>query len=104
MAVAGISWRWLFWLLTIFAGVCLVAVVLTLPETYPPVLLKRKAEHLRKATGNDKYYASLEMHKDSTGQRINRILGMPFKILFQEPVLIALTLYMSVRASMRRRH
>ena len=34
IAVAGVSWRWAFWLLAIFAGVCLAAVVFTLPETY----------------------------------------------------------------------
>lgn len=34
MAVAGVSWRWVFWLLTMFAGSCLVLVIFTLPETY----------------------------------------------------------------------
>lgn len=34
MAVAGVSWRWVFWLLTFFAGSCLIFVALTLPETY----------------------------------------------------------------------
>ena len=34
MYVAGVSWRWVFWLLTLFAGACLVFIVLTLPETY----------------------------------------------------------------------
>lgn len=34
MAVAGVSWRWVFWLLTMFAGTCLVLVIFTLPETY----------------------------------------------------------------------
>ncbi|VDC02269.1 unnamed protein product [Peniophora sp. CBMAI 1063] len=95
IAVAGVSWRWLYWVLTIFAGCCLIAATLTLPETYPPVLLKKKAQRLRKETGDDKYYAPLETHKEPINQRINHILAMPFKILFQEPVLIALTLYMS---------
>lgn len=34
MVVAGVSWRWVFWLLTMFAGACLVLVIFTLPETY----------------------------------------------------------------------
>lgn len=33
MAVSGVDWRWVFWLLTIFAGVCLLLIVFTLPET-----------------------------------------------------------------------
>ena len=34
MDVAGVSWRWTYWVLTLFAGFCLALVVLTLPETY----------------------------------------------------------------------
>lgn len=34
MAVSGVSWRWVFWVQTIFAGVCLLLVIFTLPETY----------------------------------------------------------------------
>jgi MFS family permease len=34
MSVAGVSWRWTYWLMTIFAGVCTIVVALTVPETY----------------------------------------------------------------------
>ena len=34
VSVAGISWRWLFWILSIFAGVCYVVILLSIPETY----------------------------------------------------------------------
>lgn len=34
MAVAGVSWRWVFWLLTFFAGTCLIVTFFTLPETF----------------------------------------------------------------------
>lgn len=34
MNVAGVSWRWVYWLQTIFAGVCLAFIVVFLPETY----------------------------------------------------------------------
>lgn len=34
MQVAGVGWRWLFWVLTIFTGVCWVLIYFTLPETY----------------------------------------------------------------------
>jgi len=32
--VAGASWRWLFWVLTMFAGFCFLIILFTLPETY----------------------------------------------------------------------
>lgn len=34
IAVSGTSWRWVFWVLTIFAGCCFFAILFTLPETY----------------------------------------------------------------------
>lgn len=37
MAVAGVSWHWVFWLLTMFAGLCSVLVIVSLPETFVSV-------------------------------------------------------------------
>jgi len=34
MTVAGVSWRWVFWILAIFAGSCTILVFFTVPETY----------------------------------------------------------------------
>ena len=34
MAVSGVSWRWVYWLLTLFAGTCTILMFFTLPETY----------------------------------------------------------------------
>ena len=68
----------------------------TLPETYVPVLLVRKAQRLRKETGDSRYYAPKEVNKPSIGQRLYNILAMPFKILFLEPMLIAIVVYQSV--------
>ncbi|KAI0030849.1 major facilitator superfamily domain-containing protein [Vararia minispora EC-137] len=93
--VTGTDWRWLFWVLTMFAGVCLVLTFFTIKETYSPVLLVQKARRVRKETGDSRYYAPLEDDKLSISDRLNKILATPFKILFQEPVLIALTVYMS---------
>jgi len=37
MTDAGVSWRWVFWLLAIFTGSCTVLVFFTMPETYESV-------------------------------------------------------------------
>jgi len=34
VSVSGISWRWLFWILVIFSGVCYAVILFGLPETY----------------------------------------------------------------------
>jgi hypothetical protein len=70
-----------------------------MPETYGPVLLARKAERIRKETGDNRYYAPKEVDKPDIGRRLYDILAMPFKILFLEPMLIAIVVYQSVRSS-----
>lgn len=95
LAEGGVSWRWLFWILTIFAGVCWALIVFTIPETYAPVILAKRARELRKQTENEDYYAPMETQKLSMTQRLENILARPFKVLFREPMLIAITVYMS---------
>ncbi|KAJ6621614.1 MFS general substrate transporter [Mycena sp. CBHHK59/15] len=95
IATAGVDFRWAFWVLAIFAGCCSVLTAVTLPETYEPILLVRKAEEKRKETGDPLFYAPMEKNKFSFMQRVEHVLARPFKILFQEPMLLALTMYMS---------
>ncbi|KAG2120750.1 MFS general substrate transporter [Suillus discolor] len=98
LILAGVSWRWLFWILTIFAspaGVCWLQIIFTMPETYSPVLLAKRAKEIRKRTGDEKYYAATELQRITLSQRIENILARPFKVLFTEPMMIAITLYMS---------
>ncbi|KZT30674.1 MFS general substrate transporter [Neolentinus lepideus HHB14362 ss-1] len=95
ITVAGVSWRWVFWILTIYAGACWVQILLTIPETYEPMLLVKKARQRRKETGDERYYAQFEKQKTTIAKKIERILARPFRVLFREPMLIAITLYMS---------
>ncbi|KII93810.1 hypothetical protein PLICRDRAFT_101527 [Plicaturopsis crispa FD-325 SS-3] len=95
ISVRGVSWRWLYWVLAIFAGVCWLLIVFTLPETYAPTILVTKAKRLRKETGDDRYYAPMERIKVSWRKRVSNILLRPFRILFREAMLLAITIYMS---------
>ncbi|KAF5355774.1 hypothetical protein D9756_004068 [Leucocoprinus leucothites] len=83
------SWRWVFWILAIFAFLCWILIIFTMPETYG------KAERLRKETGDSRYYAPMEKRQVSIAKRLEDILAKPFLILFREPMLIAITIYMS---------
>ncbi|KIR41788.1 polyamine transporter 1 [Cryptococcus deuterogattii 99/473] len=93
--VSGTSWRWVFWILTIFAGVCLALIIFFVPETYAPKILAQKAKRLRKDTQEERWYAPLEKQDHSFKARMNDILLKPFIILALEPMLLAVTLYMS---------
>lgn len=96
LAQSMLSWRWLFWIMAIIAGVSLLLIVFTLPETYGPVLLVRKAHALRATTGDNRYVAPLELVPAmSISARASYTITMPFKMLAREPTLIATTVYMS---------
>lgn len=95
IGVSGTSWRWLFWVCTIFSGVCLALVVFTLPETYAPIILKKKARRIRKETNDERYKAPIELVKIEWKDRLNKTLLKPFIMLAQEPMLLVMTIYLS---------
>jgi len=116
ISLSGVSWQWLFWVLTIFvshtlqrcrcrlnmsqSGLCWVLILVSIPETYGPVILVKKAKQLRASTGDSRYKAALEMERVSFGKKVGRILGRPWKIFFVEAMLVVVTLYMSVSVPM----
>jgi hypothetical protein len=62
-----------------------------------PVILVKKAQQKRKETGDERYYAPFEREKFTFLARVEHAVARPFKILFREPMLLAITIYMSVR-------
>lgn len=50
-----------------------------LPETYHPVLLKRKAQRLRKETGNDSYWHPQEAEKVNFNNVGNKYIARPLR-------------------------
>ncbi|CAO1628434.1 unnamed protein product [Parajaminaea phylloscopi] len=93
--VSGTDWRWLFWVCTIFSGACFIVTALTLPETYAPAILKKKAKRIRKETEDDRYKAPLDLVEVNIGSLLKGIFLKPFAMLAQEPMLLAMTIYMS---------
>ncbi len=67
----------------------------SIPETYHPVLLARKAATLRNSTGNGHYYSASERENaaKSISQTVLRSLYRPFQLLFLEPMCTCLCLY-----------
>lgn len=95
VATAG-GWRWLYWIQLILAGVVWVLICTTVPETYTPVLLSRRAKRLRKETGNDRLATEKELDSRPLGEQIYIFLLRPLQLLFREPIVICISLYMSV--------
>lgn len=85
----------MFWVMFAFAAACWILVALLLPETFRPVLLMRKAQRLR-AEGDAKAWAPQERLDWSAGSVAKRTLMRPFQILFMEPILVLITIYLSI--------
>jgi multidrug resistance protein len=65
-----VSWRWCEWITLITSALVLTAVVFFQPETFAPILLKWKAAHLRRITGDQRFVAELEIRADPFRKRL----------------------------------
>jgi MFS family permease len=81
------SWRWSFWVLMLWAGVQLMLIILLVPETYHPVLLRNKARALRKETGEKRWKAPIEIMDRSITKTVALSCKRPFELLFLEPMV-----------------
>ncbi|CAI4062535.1 hypothetical protein SKDZ_07G3810 [Saccharomyces kudriavzevii ZP591] len=82
----------IFWVNMAFAGVMWI-IASAIPETYAPVILKRKAARLRKETGNPKIMTEQEAQGISMGEMMKACLLRPLYFAVTEPVLVATCFY-----------
>ncbi|KAK4128463.1 putative multidrug protein [Parathielavia appendiculata] len=87
------NWRWTHYVLIIWAFLLLVSIALLVPETYHPVLLKKKAQKIRKETGDDRWRAPIEKTTKSVSKTVAYSLLRPFQILVSEPMVLVLNIY-----------
>ncbi|EFQ27097.1 major facilitator superfamily transporter [Colletotrichum graminicola] len=94
---AAEGWRWVEGLMAIFTGTLLIIVGLTVPETYAPVLLRRRAEKLSKITGKS-YISKYEAHqpRKTVVQQFKVALSRPWILLFREPIVLLTSIYMAI--------
>ncbi|KAL3472747.1 major facilitator superfamily domain-containing protein [Aspergillus californicus] len=91
------GWRWVMGFLGAFSGVLWIAGSLLMPETYAPVLLRHRAEKLSKLSG--KVYRSkidIDQGRTSLPEAFKTALSRPWILLFREPIVFLLSLYMAI--------
>lgn len=93
----GAGWQWVMGLMTILAGVLWIFGALVVPETYAPVLLRKRAIELSRRTGKV-YKTKIDIEKGeiSLGKIISVALIRPWLLLFMEPIVLVLSIYMSI--------
>ncbi|KAJ7252428.1 putative efflux pump antibiotic resistance protein [Mycena haematopus] len=80
---ARATWRWMFWSTSIFQAFMLLVEFTTFHETYAPVILRKRAERLRRSTGDAQYRTANERLEDTKSVLavLSRALTRPLRLL-----------------------
>lgn len=91
------GWRWVLGLIAILAGVVWTVTTLTTPETYAPFILRSRARALSKMTGSV-FVSRLDAggSPKTLTQELSVALSRPWILLFCEPIVLLMSLYMSI--------
>ena len=96
--VATLGWHWLMGIIALLSTSALVVSLVLLPETYAPVLLRKRAERLSNMT--NKVFVSATAGK--TGEQphfsnsLATTLSRPFYLAAHEPIILILALYQAI--------
>ncbi|KAL6251814.1 hypothetical protein RBB50_002024 [Rhinocladiella similis] len=92
-----VGWRWVEGVMALYCGSCWIIGSLTLPETYAPVILGRRAQELSKRTG--KVYVSAIEHRQgkvTPATAFQKALVRPWALLFLEPIVLLISIWMAI--------
>jgi multidrug resistance protein len=92
----NLGWRWLYWIQLILSGAVWILITFTVPETYAPTLLSRRAKKMRKETGDESFVTEQDLDLRPFVERLRLFLIRPFQLLFLEPIVLFISVYMSV--------
>jgi MFS family permease len=93
----GAGWRWVEGFLAAFSGVLWLCIIFLLPETYAPVLLRRRAAKLSELTGHV-YRSKIDIERGPMpmSKTLKTALSRPWLLLFREPIVFLFSIYMSI--------
>nr|Q7Z9I0.2 RecName: Full=Uncharacterized MFS-type transporter SPBC409.08 [Schizosaccharomyces pombe 972h-] len=88
------DFRWIFWVNMIYMFVMYLT-LLPVPETYAPVLLRWRAQRIRKETGRQVFTAQ-EKQMLSFKEIVQVNLTRPLTLLLTEPILVCISGYIAL--------
>jgi hypothetical protein len=87
------SWRWIFWIVSMADAVVQILAFLFLRETYAPKILATKKKMLQRETHNQTLYTEYDEPDRTFLQLLRKNLVRPFRMLFTQPAIQAVALY-----------
>lgn len=91
----GLGWRWCLYISAFIGIVTFISLIFLYTETHHPLILVKKAETLRRRTGNWGIHAPHEEFSLSLKEIAEKNITRPLRMLFTEPILFLITLYNS---------
>lgn len=91
-----LGWRWTAWITLIASSFFGLVALFIIPETYAPVLLQKRAARLRQETRNWALHSVLDENRPTASEIFSKYLLRPMKMLFLEPILLFITIYISL--------
>ncbi|PVI05586.1 bicyclomycin resistance protein [Periconia macrospinosa] len=96
IVASDLGWRWTSYITAVMGFTLMFIALLVVPETYAPVLLSRRATEIRFRTKNWAIHAPLDEQRFDLGTVAQKYFLRPFAMLIFEPILILITVYMSL--------
>ncbi|CAK9442081.1 uncharacterized protein LODBEIA_P58460 [Lodderomyces beijingensis] len=90
---SSLGWRWCSYFSAIVGCLALFCNTFLLEETHHPLLLAKKAEFLRRHTGNWGIFAPHEEVSLDLKEIVESRLARPIKLLFTEPIIFLISIY-----------
>ncbi|KAF4918990.1 putative efflux pump mfs2 [Colletotrichum viniferum] len=86
---ARTTWRWMFWSTSIFQAAMIFVSFFSFPESYAPLILRRRAARLRRETGEPRYHTASERVDAgrSASSVLARALSRPLRLLLFHPII-----------------
>ncbi|KAJ5355938.1 Major facilitator superfamily domain general substrate transporter [Penicillium concentricum] len=95
ITMSYLGWRWTMYIASIMGWLATGLCLLFLKETYAPAVLVEKAAILRRQTHNWGIRARQEEIELDWGELITNNFSRPFRMLFTEPIVLLISLWMS---------
>jgi DHA1 family multidrug resistance protein-like MFS transporter len=91
-----LGWRWTEYLTAIMGFFFGIVGFILVPESYPPTLLQQRAKKIRFETRNWAIHAKADEMQIDLKSISNKYIIRPFAMLFLEPILTLVTIYMAL--------
>lgn len=95
ITMSYLGWRWTMYISAIMGFLGSALLILFFKETYAPIVLLEKAAILRRQTHNWGIHAKQAEVEIDFNEIITVNFSRPFRMLFTEPIVFLVTLYMS---------